>query len=382
MNTSLNTSSKKKLRSKTLRVGLVALAGYAYFSSDVNSSTPEEDIKRNLSNIDFDKSTHTIAAVVNTAKCGTGGMQNSLVQSFECKEQIPLYERTVWHPNCEKNNVHVIRTHFSEEGGDAIEHARKNIPDGEEAQCLIMSGIRNPRDWAISRFVERFKDDFCDGNVPYDELKQRFHEFLMENSIVQVSLLGAIPGLMKEFGTTLKDQMDILKKNKGYSLITNAGDGPYRGCELLFLQMEYHYRWKEIIEGQFPGISYAKNEKRQERCPNFADDYERIMAEYEFSDEEIEAIVAGEDSIREYLEVYGIGLKKEEVSDSEEEVEMTSKEKAVPMLRMGAAEAEVEFAIARKLPSTEEKESSSEYTSRLLKHEKMNAIDMIMKALE
>ncbi len=238
-------------------------------------------------------------------------MQNSLVKSFGCKERIPLNQRTLWHPNCERNNVHVIRTHFADEGADAIEYARQTIPGGEGAQCLIMSGIRNPKDWAASRFVERYKDDFCDGNVSYEDLKLRFHEFLMDGQSVQHSLLSARPRLFQEFGTTLKEQMEILEKNRGFSLMTNTSDGPFRGCELLFLQMEYQDRWKEIIEELFPSITYAANEKRQDRCPNFADDYERLMSEYEFSDKEVEAIIAGDSNIQEYLEVYGIGVKTE-----------------------------------------------------------------------
>lgn len=106
MNTSLNTSSKKKLRSKSLRVGLVALAGYAYFSSDVNSSTPEEDIKRNLSNIDFDKSTHTIAAVVNTAKVCSTFSRHHFILSFCFTKSFFMH--TVWNGRYAKLSCTII----------------------------------------------------------------------------------------------------------------------------------------------------------------------------------------------------------------------------------------------------------------------------------
>lgn len=100
--------------------------------------------------------------------------------------------------------------------------------------------------------------------------------------------------------------METVRKNNGYSLLSNASpSSTYAGCELLFLSMEHNTYWPDIIPRIIPGVTHQKGVSRVDLCPNIADHYKAIQS-YKLTEEERAIISNGDPDVAEYFNVYDL----------------------------------------------------------------------------
>lgn len=230
---------------------------------------------------------------------------------FQCQdaENLGISSR---YKNC-INDRNVIRTHDAVAGNNAILAARQEIPNGAEAQCVILTATRDPILYVVSNFGESYKRDLCDGNYSYEEMEARFHNFVMNEGAVQTGISGSRPALFKAFGTTFKEEMKKVRFNGGYSVIQHSGksDEPFQNCELLFLDMEYNKQWNDILQTQFSGMvklgDYYRT--RKGHCPNMAEKYDRLQKRGLTEEELAHILNDPNEDVREYFAAYGYEAK-------------------------------------------------------------------------
>eukprot|EP00521_Asterionellopsis_glacialis_P006543 CAMPEP_0195281676 /NCGR_PEP_ID=MMETSP0707-20130614/887_1 /TAXON_ID=33640 /ORGANISM="Asterionellopsis glacialis, Strain CCMP134" /LENGTH=357 /DNA_ID=CAMNT_0040340583 /DNA_START=81 /DNA_END=1154 /DNA_ORIENTATION=- len=272
----------------------------------------------------------SIIAVINTPKCGTGGLTIGASKTLHCslpQEPIP----NVQHKDCEDG--HVIRTHDVINGMQLLGDIRKSFKqqkqqkghEGDQQQCLIITAVRDPQTWLPSLFLESNRNELCDRNEDKSASRQqhlskkvmRMYKHWMNTNMYRVrwGLKDVRPQLLEEFGTNLRTEMGNIERNGGYSLIPHPsasslydGDNVLNGCELLFLRMEDHEKWPSILSSVLPGgFTYDKPSGRVDLCPNIKEAYKDLL-EYKLPYRDRNAII-GDDSISphilDYFNAYG-----------------------------------------------------------------------------
>eukprot|EP00555_Chaetoceros_dichaeta_P009796 CAMPEP_0198255822 /NCGR_PEP_ID=MMETSP1447-20131203/5877_1 /TAXON_ID=420782 /ORGANISM="Chaetoceros dichaeta, Strain CCMP1751" /LENGTH=165 /DNA_ID=CAMNT_0043942303 /DNA_START=339 /DNA_END=836 /DNA_ORIENTATION=+ len=140
-----------------------------------------------------------------------------------------------------------------------------------------------------------------------EEMLQDYKQWLSVVNNVVTAFEDCLPGLLQEFnGGSLVEQAKVMDHNNGYSILESASsDSVFAGCELLFLRMEQHDRWPEIIETMIPGNEFYEGESRATQCPELAD-HIMMLQEYELTNEEKMAIYSnGGPSIADWFDAYG-----------------------------------------------------------------------------
>ena len=241
-----------------------------------------------------------IAAVINTAKMGTGGLSQNFINSWGCKEGIrdPLYLTY----NCPNEGI-VVRAHQIEGGVQAFKKHRQEHPEGK---CLIVTAIRSPKPWLPSLYVQN--KGVCENiSMTKEEMLQDYKHWLSDVNNIVTAFDDCIPRLLQEFnGGSLVEQAKVMDHNNGYSILeSTSSDSVFAGCELLFLRMEQHDRWSEIIETMIPGNKFYEGKSRATQCPELAD-HISMLQEYELTnDEKMTIYTNGGPSVVDWFDTYG-----------------------------------------------------------------------------
>jgi len=288
--------------------------------SSVPKSTPSSSKKEEKNINAFDAATTTynkesIIAIVNTPKCGTGGMALHFQGLYECRirgTDLP----TVKHGKCiNPTGVDIIKSHCFD---DSMKYLRGYLTEttskGEPKKCLIVTAVRNPETWLPSKFMEDIKRDYCEAtDISTEQAVQDFRTWLPKNS--RVSRHRAqwnIPHFLKMYNTNLDAQMKIFKQNGGYSLLppvpvakvdpaTRIENFPVQAhCSLLFLQVEYSDMWPQIFDMVAPGQNYVTPENRDELCPANTE-RNKAVKKYQLTEREKKKFI-GDDEYSPYLE--------------------------------------------------------------------------------
>mmetsp|Transcript_5933 Transcript_5933/g.9151 ORF Transcript_5933/g.9151 Transcript_5933/m.9151 type:complete len:590 (-) Transcript_5933:116-1885(-) len=252
----------------------------------------------------------TLALVINTPKCGTGGLSKTLQVSYGCKRKETMQIGNSELNNCENRN-HVVRTHDLQEGTQILKGLREEYASGQPQRCVIVTAIRDPRTWIPSLFMQTPQGQaFCDADVTRSQYLQAYHDWLMVNGgRIQSAVANVRPKLLAEFGAeSLASEMSRVDQNGGYSILNQPDpQGVYADCQLLFLQMERSENWATIMAEVMPGVEYKKNKSRTESCPKIADHYVALY-QYSYSQEELALMTDGGRNIDvvEYFSVYGL----------------------------------------------------------------------------
>mmetsp|Transcript_8870 Transcript_8870/g.13620 ORF Transcript_8870/g.13620 Transcript_8870/m.13620 type:complete len:307 (-) Transcript_8870:108-1028(-) len=246
----------------------------------------------------------SVAVVISTPKCGTGGLAGSFAQSFEpCLPVTRPFPSTVLF-DCEEEK-HAVKSHNVNAGAELIESFRSQHPI---EKCLVVTAIRDPQTWIPSMFMESRRDELCNANIAStDEMIKIYREWVATHgSRLREAAQVIRPRLLAEFGaSSLTDEMKKVDANGGYSILDKAApDGPFGHCELLFLKVENSDKWPDFISSVMPGVVYHKGSSREELCPHIADQYEAIK-NYPLSQEERAGIVNDDPDTAEYFKVYG-----------------------------------------------------------------------------
>jgi len=239
--------------------------------------------------------------IVNQPKCGTGSIEKSVTWGLNCeladmapyqqemdKIQVPLYYKTRTF-EC-PDNRRVFRSH-SKDSGLVKAAVDASFPQRhDEERCLVITAVRNPLLSIPSLFFEENKARYCDGAQSEEEVLADYEKFLGHNGGPprQVETTAHV---LKEFGVRdIAGAMDRLT-GRGYAFFREpAADGPWAGCELLFLQIDYDEANSNLdigLDHAVEGISMLPLESRQEICPKAAVNY-RAMIEHEIKQEHID----------------------------------------------------------------------------------------------
>lgn len=238
----------------------------------------------------------SIAAVMNTAKTGTGGLFQTFEKSWKCGNAPPVEKLAV--ANCD-NDRRIFRTHYFEAGVKDIQNHRANHPDG---QCLIVTVLRSPATWFASMYLQIAKRNW----KPKEEMLQDYKDFLATSEATKM-LHTVLPDLLNEFNAgSLIDQTQIMDANGGYSFVGSApSTSVLAGCDLLFLRMEESARWPKLFEMIDPDIHFKIGESRVQQHPEAIEQINAIAA-YELTSEEKISIYDREnDFIRDWFDAYG-----------------------------------------------------------------------------
>lgn len=247
-------------------------------------------------------------AIINTPKCGTGGLANTFKRSWRCflRNDSPIGDMS---GNFCPGNKSVWRTHTVESGARGISLARERQGD---AKCLVVTAIRDPQTWLPSLFLQG-AGSLCDGDriTSRLEFEQRYRRWLKKyQKMIRGRVTSVIPDLLKEFGAqSLTDEMEKINANGGYSLLSHPesttfqGKSAFAGCNLLLLRMEDASIWPDILSSVAPGLQYTVPKSRVDLCPNIAEHYDSIKFLILTQKEKL-ALAGGDKYIEEYFRLY------------------------------------------------------------------------------
>lgn len=246
----------------------------------------------------------TLVIVLNTPKCGTGGLTSTFARSYKCwnKLQTEVKEfAEVATVLCE--DAIVLRGHQPAEIAVATRYYRKS-----DQKCLIATAIRSPETWLPSLFMQQNSNALCHKTLTIKDFTSKYKAWLVGSSeSIRENANLVRPGLLEDYGANLTDVMETVHKNNGYSLLSNASPSSgFDGCELLFLSMEYNSYWPNIFASVLPGTSHEEHHQdRVGMCPEIADHYKAIQS-YKLTKEERAVIINNDPAIEEYFSVYGL----------------------------------------------------------------------------
>lgn len=282
-----------------IAVGLIFFIATHYTIYDKNHGhlprhLSSEDERQVINRTKPYSSPGSIAAVINTAKMGTSGLDKTIQRSWHCKSD--LTENGVKHNSCDKDRIH-IRTHGFNGGFEYIKEYRKENPD---EQCLIMTAVRNPAAWFGSMYLQTVHGNY--GTA--EEMLQNYREFLATDDFHMLGFV--LPGLLHEFNAgSLTQQAKIMDANGGYSLIPAPSTSALVGCDLFFLRMEQSDRWPEFFEMLDPEFKLIKGTSRVNQHRTHAEQLNAI-ASYELtSEEKIHIYNAGDKFLQDWFDAYG-----------------------------------------------------------------------------
>ena len=263
--------------------------------------------------------------IINTPKCGTGGIYDYFRLSFRCgdiESVLTKVDDTVPQApvmGC-PHGYAFQKSHKIEPSKAAIIKNQNLVhPD----KCLIVSAIRDPTAFLPSQFMEKHRE-LCKQaqnkkHKPKDTLKL-YREWLTLNP--QYFYFDAIPLLLREFGAkSLRDEMEKIKANGGYSFLTHpsrfntaAQDSklsPFSNCDFLFLKLEDQDNWGSIFDhiSVVPEyehkVHYRKPKStRESLCPDLTEHYRKIK-NYQLSEQEKNHVINGNAFMKEWFQVYG-----------------------------------------------------------------------------
>jgi len=290
---------------KVTKVYLVVAIGVTVLIANQFSTNPNDYVRapRNLSTGDKSfvenrvksrSSPGSIAAVINTAKMGTGGLFKTFAESWNCPSAPPVQYLSVDH--CEDHRRY-FRTHTFDAGSGDIQKHRNEHPGG---QCLIATAIRSPASWFGSMYLQMAKNNW----KPKEEMLKDYRAYLAAGDFHMLDLV--LPDLLKEFNAgTLVDQMKLMDVNGGYTLTPAPETSVLAGCDLLFLRLEQSDRWPEIFEMLDPRIENKKGVSRMQRHPDNIDQITAISTYELTSEERINIYNSKNKFIQEWFDAYG-----------------------------------------------------------------------------
>jgi len=260
-----------------------------------NLSSGEQDDLSVEKRIKSYSSSGSIAAVINTAKMGTGGLYTTFQVSWKCGRFVPKV--TSVRPTLCLHDRRTIRTHSFDDGSEYIQKYRKVHPEGK---CLIASAIRSPATWFGSMYLQMVHNNW----KPKEEMLKDYRKFLAEKDFHMV--YQVLPDLLEKFNAgSLVEQSKIMDYNGGYSLIPAPTNSSLAGCDLLFLRMEQSDQWPvifQMLDHEFHSIrGYSRVSK------NFRNIEEiNAIASYELSSEEKISIYNSRGKfVQDWFDAYG-----------------------------------------------------------------------------
>jgi len=291
-------------------------------AKEANKAAKPMGTKRRVEKVDTaEKLEHKIGAddagmiwIVNQPKCGTGSLEQSVSRNLKCKqvdgvtygEDMPAKPKTRFF-DC-PGEKKLFRSHWPETAGEIkqIADAHLESKGKKPEKCIVITAVRNPELSIPSRFFEPHKVDWCDGLQSKEEVTEAYEKYL-ETSGTPQTQADTTASMLKAFGV-----MDIVGAmeqltDTGYAFFDEPEeDGPWAGCELLFLQIDYEENNKNLDRGldyAVEGVTMLQNMKREEQCPMAADNYHTLI-EHGVAEHHIDRYSESNPEIRELITYY------------------------------------------------------------------------------
>jgi len=185
---------------------------------------------------------------------------------------------------------------LSHKNGPTIEEIKKMVDKDMDQvgtkpyKCIAITSVRNPLAIIPSRFFQDNEERFCDGAQSKEEIIKEYEEYLLspepsEHTVPKTAYM------LRAFGAqNILGAMQLLSKD-GYAFLNQPEEnGPWAGCELLFLQIDYDESNSNLNKGLDHVIEGAKmltTNVRLEKCPKAKDNYHALQ-NYRISDELID----------------------------------------------------------------------------------------------
>mmetsp|Transcript_14556 Transcript_14556/g.16029 ORF Transcript_14556/g.16029 Transcript_14556/m.16029 type:complete len:329 (+) Transcript_14556:13-999(+) len=253
----------------------------------------------------------TVGVVINTPKCGTGGLTETFIRSFsenpygsKCVgEDLDSKATKAHNLNC-GGDRRVLRTHDMESGIEAM----KVIRESTDQKCMIVTATRDPRTWLPSVFMQRRNKQMCHAKMSKKEYYEVYRQWLVEDvEKIRKFVNIARPWLLEHFGSSMTEALEESRRNGGYATFKrDKPDGLFGQCELLFMEMEASKSWPDFMESAWPGIMFAQGKTRADLCPESAANYKSLAQGYIYTKEELEYIIGDDKNTAEYFRVYGM----------------------------------------------------------------------------
>jgi len=243
--------------------------------------------------------------IVNQPKCGTTSLTTSIKSALHCQphEKWPSTEKV--YSDC-PGGQKVFWFH-----GKIIENVKKIVDKDMDQvgtkpdRCIAITAVRNPFTLIPSRFFHDNKERFCDGAQSKEEILEEYKEYL----------LGPMPSrqvattayMLRAFGAqNILEAMQLLSEN-GYAFLNRPKEnGPWAGCELLFLQIDYNESNSNLNKGLNLAVEGAKmitRNVRIEECPKAEDNY-HALRNYRIPDEQIDVFAKTNQDFHDVITYY------------------------------------------------------------------------------
>lgn len=234
--------------------------------------------------------------IVNQPKSGTRSIESSIWGALGCEpppsgESLPSVGHEMRHMECPGNKM-LFRTHtkkVNEVKGNVdkvLKGARKKFD-----QCVVITAVRDPLLSIPSVFFEMNKDEYCDGSHGKEEVIESYADFL-KTSEAPGKQAETTAEILRVFGVEtdgILEAMNLLSET-GYAFFDQPNsEGPWAGCELLLLQLDYDESNSNLdaaLGHAIEGVTMKQKGGRKQLCPKAAETYEALV-NHKIDDEHI-----------------------------------------------------------------------------------------------
>eukprot|EP00568_Trieres_chinensis_P013752 CAMPEP_0183296314 /NCGR_PEP_ID=MMETSP0160_2-20130417/3925_1 /TAXON_ID=2839 ORGANISM="Odontella Sinensis, Strain Grunow 1884" /NCGR_SAMPLE_ID=MMETSP0160_2 /ASSEMBLY_ACC=CAM_ASM_000250 /LENGTH=334 /DNA_ID=CAMNT_0025457917 /DNA_START=94 /DNA_END=1098 /DNA_ORIENTATION=+ len=255
--------------------------------------------------------------IINQPKCGTGSLEWSVWDGLGCElsdgaayeAKMPKlgHQTQTRYFDC-PNDKKLFRSHSAGEA-NLVKGVVDEVMEGEGTKpdrCLVVTAVRDPRLSIPSRFFETKKKTYCHGKQSRDQVLGEYDRFLSTSNMPSKQA-ETTAHMLRLFGVTdIRAAMEQLT-GRGYAFFDGPDpEGPWAGCELLFLQIDYEESNQNLdvgLDHGIEGVTMHQNTKREDQCPKAADNY-HAMIEHGISQEHIDRYAETNPEIRDIIAYY------------------------------------------------------------------------------
>lgn len=306
-----------------IAAGLLFSAGLLMFSYNAAfTSSMEGNLRDTVSRFLVAEAEHKIGLedpamiwIVNQPKCGTGSIHRSIEFALGCQpDDSGRYGNTRETEtnilDC-MNGKKLFRTHWPSAANlvKAQVTLDMEVAGTKPDRCIVITAVRNPLLSIPSRFFEEHKNSLCDGNQSNEEVLELYKDYLDndDGAAGPAQQTETTAQVLRDFGVeNFFGAMERLEE-KGYTFFNQPDEnGPWAGCELLFLQIDFEKNNRNLdlgLDHAIEGVVMQQNELRTELCPKATDNYHAII-DFEITDAQIDRFSKTNPEIRDFISYY------------------------------------------------------------------------------
>lgn len=245
--------------------------------------------------------------LVNQPKCGTGSLEAAFEEHMGC-HNVDVHDKTKFY-KCLGNYKMLYRTHYADVASEQKIQADAQFKAAgvHTESCMVITAVRNPLLSIPSRFFEtNLQNDYCAGTQSVEEVLGAYEKYL-RYSFEPANQVSTTASMLRAFGATdIRQAMECLADH-GYAFFDEAdADGPWGGCQLLLLQIDYaedNSNIDKALQHVHEGAHMNSAFTRSEQCPDAAENIAAIT-NYPIDDSTIDVMAKTNPEIRDVIQYY------------------------------------------------------------------------------